>query len=116
MPDFIPSSDADLLAFGANFSTLITANPTSYGLSAPIATTLAAKQAAYAAALEAATNPSTRGGSTILAKDEARSDLVAYCREVARAVQGTMTVTNQQRYDLGLTVREAEPTPIPPPA
>jgi hypothetical protein len=57
-----------------------------------------------------------RGGSTILAKDEARVDLVAYCREVARAVQGTMTVTNQQRYDLGLTVREAEPSPIPPPA
>jgi hypothetical protein len=31
------------------------------------------------------------------------------------AIQGTLTVTNQQRTDLGLTVRDAEPTPLPVP-
>ena len=114
--DFIPSGDQALRAFAENFSALITANPTSYGVTAAIATVLAGKYSAYETALAAATAPETRGGSTVLAKDIARLDLVSYCRAVARAVQGSMTVTNQQRYDLGLTVRDAEPTPIPPPA
>ena len=114
--DFIPASDADLLSWGSNFSTIITGNPTSVGLTAAIATTLASKYSAYANALAAALAPETRGGSTVFAKDVARADLVAYCRLLARAIQGTLTVTNQQRYDLGLTVRAAEPTPIPAPA
>jgi hypothetical protein len=114
MPDFIPANDQDFEAWADNYSTLITANATSYGLSAAIATTLAGKVSAYSTALEAATNPQTRGGSTILAKDTARVDLEAYCRQTARQVQGTMTVTDQQRFDLGLTVRDTEPTPVPP--
>lgn len=114
--DYIPSNDADLLAWGANFSSLISADPVSFGLSAAIATNLAGKQTAWANALEAATNPTTRGGSTVLAKDTQRADFVAYCRLLARAIQGTLTVTNQQRYDLGLTVRDTEPAPIPPPS
>lgn len=114
--NFIPSTDAGLLAWGLNYSTLVSANPVLYGLTAPIATTLAAKQAAYAAALTAATDPSTRGGATIFAKQTARKDLVAYCRLTARTIQGTITVTNAERYALGLTVRDVLPSPIPPPA
>ena len=114
--NFIPSTDAGLLAWVQNFSSLITANPTSYGLTAPTATALASLVTAYSTALTAATDPSTRGGSTILAKGQARVNLVAYCRKVARCIQGTLTVTDQQRYDLGLTVRNVEPTPIPRPA
>jgi hypothetical protein len=114
--DFIPAADADLLAWSDNFSQMITATPTAFGLTAANATTLQTRQSAYATAFEAATDPATRGGSTVLAKDIARADLVSYCRALARAVQGTLTVTNQQRFDLGLTVRDTEPSPIPPPA
>ena len=113
--DFIPHTDADLLAWGDNFSTLISANPTGYSLTAAIATELAGKQAAYASALAAATNPPTRGGATIHVKDEARTDLVAYCRQLARVIQGSMIVTNAQRYNLGLTVKDQTPSPINPP-
>jgi hypothetical protein len=114
--DYLPSADADLLAWSANFSAKITATPTAYGLTAALATALAAKQTAYDTALAAATNPQTRGGSTVLAKDQARAELVQYCRQLARAIQGTLAVTDQQRYDLGLTVRGVVPTPIPAPA
>jgi hypothetical protein len=113
--DFIPASDAGLLAFGANFSTIVTADPVVLGLSAPIATTLAAKQVAYASAYTAAVDPGTRGGATVLAKDLCRRDLVAYIRLLARTIQGTLTVTDEQRYALGLTVRHM-PVPIPAPA
>src|SRR5687767_1028356 len=97
--DFIPANDAAFDAWADNFSDRITANPTSYGLTAAIATTLAGKVTAYTNALATATNPATRGGSTILAKDLARADLEPYCRQLARAIQGTLTVTDQQRYD-----------------
>ena len=82
-----------LLAWVQNFSTLITAGPTSYGLTSGIATTLAGYVSSYQSALQAATEPSTRGSATVLAKKTAKDAVVAYCRQLARAIQGTLTVT-----------------------
>lgn len=113
--DYIPTTDAGLLAWSQNFSTLISATPVVFGLNAGNATSYAAAQSAYADALLAATEPSTRGGATVLAKRLARQSLVALSRQLARQVQGTMTVTDEQRYELGLTVRDAGPTPAPVP-
>ena len=69
----------------------------------------------YSTKLALAKDPATRGQSTIFAKNEARVNLINEIRALARQIQGTQTVTNQQRQDLGLTVR-AEPAPIPAPA
>jgi hypothetical protein len=112
--DFIPRSDAELLEFITQFSTKISATPTAYGLTAGDATQLATAKTTYATAYAAATDPATRGQSTIFAKDTARAALVALTRVLARQIQGTRTVTNQQRLDLGLTVR-AVSQPIPAP-
>ena len=46
----------------------------------------------------------------------AKKDLVAYTRLIVRSIQGTLTVTDQQRHDLGITVRKTEGTPIPVPS
>ena len=102
--DYIPSKDADFLAWGNNYSTIISAGPTAAPgarLTAANATALATYQSAFADALEAATNPATRGGATILAKDTARDALETYCRKLAMAIQGTLTVTDQQKYETG---------------
>jgi hypothetical protein len=116
MPDFVPRNDQQFKAFVETLSAGVTADPTSLGLTAGIATTLASKVTSFSTALAAATNPTTRGGSTILAKDIARyEDLEPYVRQIARMIQGQITVTDQQRYDLGLTVRDTEPTPVPVP-
>jgi hypothetical protein len=116
MPDFVPDRDQDFKAFVETLSAGVTADPVSLGLDAGIATTLASKVTAFSTALAAATNPATRGGSTILAKDIARyDDLEPYVRQVARMIQGQITVTDQQRYDLGLTVRDTQPSPVPVP-
>jgi hypothetical protein len=114
--DYLPSSDEGLLTWVLPFSAKITAGPVPFGVTAAIATALAGKVSAYQDALAAATDPATRGGSTINAKNIAKDDLIEYVRQVARQIQGTMTVTDEQRYDLGLTVRDAEPSPVPPPA
>ncbi len=116
MPGFLPDTDAGLLAWSSNFSTLITATPTAYGLTAGNATDYATAQTAYASALTAATEPSTRGNATVLAKDIARDELIALTRLFARQVGNTMSVTDLQRQALGLTIRDPEPSPIPPPA
>ena len=114
--DYIPHTEADLLQWSSAYSQKITASPTSYGLVVGDATQLATLQSAFATALAAATDPETRGGSTIHAKEQARVNLVDYCRFLARQIQGTPSVTDQQKYDLGLTVRDTEPTPVPIPA
>lgn len=113
--DFIPRTDDGLKAFAAPFSAKVTATPVAFGVTAAIATVLATKYSAFSDALALAQDPLTRGGSVIQSKDTKRDDLVSYIRQVARQIQGTMTVTDQQRYDLGLTVK-APPAPVPPPS
>ena len=113
---FIPAKDADFLAFGSNYSTLISAQPLLYSLTVPIATLLATKQAAYAAAYAMAVDPTTRGGAAVLGKDLSRRDLEGYIRLTARTVQGAPGVTAAQRFALGLTVRGSGSKPVPAPA
>lgn len=114
--NFIPDREADLVTWSTNFDTLITAAPTTYGLTAAQATAYATKHSAFVAAYQTASDPATRSPSNIVAKDTAKLALVAEARMLARIVQATPSVTAQQKSDLGLTVRDAEPSPIPPPA
>jgi hypothetical protein len=112
---FFPSRDDALLAWSLNFKTLITAAPTTYGLTAPLATAYGTLHTAYATTLSAATDPSTRTKSTVAAKNTARTNLKNNARLLANLVNGTASVTDAQKIELGLNVR-ATPTPIPPPS
>ena len=49
------------------------------------------------------------------AKDDRRGDYDRLIREVVRRVQAHVSVTDAQRAALGITVRDAEPTPAPAP-
>ena len=114
MGSFLPSKDADLLAWGTNFSTRITATPTAFGLVAGDATSFAALLSAYDTAL-AACDPGTRSKSTVSTKNDARTALRDAAALLSKKVQGTASVTDAQKIDLGLNVRKA-PQPIPAPA
>lgn len=111
---FLPDTDSGLLAWSLNFKTLIQAGAVSYGLTVPLATAYGALHDAYADALAAA-DPAIRTRGSVAAKNTARANLKANARLLDRLVQGTGTVTDQQKRDLGLNVRSA-PSPIPPPA
>jgi len=115
MPSYIPSTDAGVLAWAENFDTLITAAPTTYGLTAPQAATFAGLFAAYDTAYTIAVNPSTRTKPAVAAKDVARYDMVANARSLAMIVQAWPSITPELLADLGLTVRDVTPTPIPTP-
>ena len=113
--DFLPDKDADLLAFSVNFSTLINLNFASYGITQPVAMDYAAKQSDFAAKLSAATEPSTRGKRTVFLKNESKRVLVALTRKIAKQITGTMTITDAQRQELGITVPSGSRTPVPVP-
>lgn len=114
--NFLPKREAELVTWSTNFKTKITATPTAYGLSAPQATAYGGLHDAFVAAYQTANNPDTRSPSSIIAKDMARDVLANNARLLARIVQATPIVTAQQKSDLGLSVRDTQPSPIPPPA
>jgi len=115
---YLPSREGDLLAWTSNFSTQIgaLADPTVIGITATDVTDYATLQADFATKYAAAVDPSTRGGATVLAKNEAKEAIVADSRRLAMAITNHPGTTDQQRYDLGLTVRDTQPTPVPVPS
>ena len=113
---FLPSREPALLAWSSNFDTKITATPTAYGLTAPQATAYAALHAAFASAFAACNTDTTNSQSATATKNTAKRALIASARQLAGIVQRYPATTDAQRLDLGLTVRDVAPTPVPPPA
>jgi len=111
---FLPNTDAALLAWSLNFSTLVSASPTTYALSAAQATAYAALHTAYATAL-AACDPTHRTKSIVSTKNAAKAALRQNARMLGGIVELTASVTNAQRLQLGLTIK-TPPTPSPIPA
>lgn len=112
---YIPARDADFNTWLLNFSTLLTASPTTYGLTAPDAVLVAAQQTAFAAALTAATDPATRTPVTVAAKDAARASAEFVVRPYAVQISLNPAVTNGNKTAIGVTVRTTTPTPVPAP-
>lgn len=115
MASYIPTRNADLLAWLANFSTLITATPLAYGLQTSDATTIAAENSAYSTAYTLATDPSTRTRATVAGFSAAKAHALSIVRPYAQQIANNLGVTNEQKASLGLTVRDTSRTPVPPP-
>jgi hypothetical protein len=114
MGDYLPKSDGGLLDWSGNYDSIITADPVAVGLTAAIALVLHNKYVAYQTSLTAAKSFPTRGGSTVNQKQIDKRDLIAFIRQTAKTIQGCPTVTDQQKYDLGITVKKNR-SPINPP-
>lgn len=112
---YIPASDAGFDTWLTNFSTLLTASPTTYGLTAPDAVAVAAERTAYHAAYVAASDPGTRTSVTVAAKDAAKASALAVVRPYAVSISLNAGVTDGDKTDIGVTVRKLVPTPVPPP-
>ena len=114
-PTYIPGPDGAFATWLQNFSTLLTAAPTDYGLTAPNAVTVATENTAFQAAYTSASDPSTRTSATVAAKDAARVSAEAVVRPFAVLISLNAGVTDEAKVDIGVTVRTTVPTPIPPP-
>lgn len=111
---YIPGPNALALAWMVNFSAMITATPTAYGLTAGDATTIDGYVDTFVDAQAVAEAPETRTPVSIAARDTARANAEQVCRPYAMQIQANPTITNAQLTELGLTVRSA-PTPVPAP-
>lgn len=112
---YIPPTDAGFGSWLTNFSALLTASPATYGLVSGDAVLVAAQEAAYTAALAAATDPGTRTPVTVSAKDAAKASALAVVRPYAVAISLNAGVADEDKTDIGVTVRKTVPTPIPAP-
>ncbi|MEM6505836.1 MAG: hypothetical protein AAF711_10255, partial [Planctomycetota bacterium] len=115
---YLPTTDSGMLNWSSAFASTAAAlpDPAVIGLTAQQVSDYQALQSDYATKYAAAVEPATRGGASILAKNKAKKALTAESRQLAMAVTNHPGITDQQRYDLGLTVRDTEPTPAAVPA
>ena len=111
---FFTGTDAELYTGSESFSTKISATPTAYGLTAAQASSYASLNSVYAASYMAAQDPETRTKGQVAAKNTARDNLRIAASDLAKIIDGTPSVTDQQKIDLGLNVRKI-PSPMPPP-
>jgi hypothetical protein len=113
---YIPTRDTDLDTWALNWTTLVTAAPTTYGLTSTIATAMAALYTAWHTAFLAATNPATRTPVTVAAKDSAKGNMVPQLRLYSQQVKANAAVSDGNKTALGIHLDDPDPTPIPIPS
>ena len=116
MPEVPPRRDHALDTWSENFGQRIVADPEAYGVGAGDALAFRAAAAEYAASLTAATDPGTRTRSAVAGKNAAKRALLRHARQLVRIISAQASVTDSQRADLGLALRDGIPSPIPAPA
>ena len=112
---FYLGNEAELTTGSAAFSAQITATPTAFGLVAGQAASYAAINAIWVSSYNAAMDPVTRTKGKVAAKNQAKVNLRAMASDLAKLIDGTSTVTDEQKIGLGLNVRAA-PATIPAPS
>lgn len=112
---YIPPQDGAFDTWLANFSTLLTAAPTTYGLVAGDAVIVAGVTLTWANAYVAAVNPTTRTAVTIAAKDAARLAATAIVRPYAIQISLNAGVANGDKTAIGVNLPNPSRTPVPPP-
>lgn len=113
---YIPAKDADFSAWLLNFATLITAAPTTYGLTAPAAVIIQAANDAFQPAYALAIDPGTRTAPTVAEKDAQRASAEATVRPYAVTISRNAAVTDENKVAVGVNLPNFSPVPIPPPS
>jgi len=112
---YIPRRDTDLNSWLANFSTLLSASPATYGQTSGTAATVATAVAAWSAAYALVTSPSTKTAATVSAKDTERVNVLATVRPVAQNISLNPAVASTDKTAIGVNPRQNSPQPITPP-
>jgi hypothetical protein len=114
--NFLPDRDAELVTWSTNFLAGIQTMATSVGLTAGQATTYGTLHDNFVTSYNASASDATNSRSAIVTKNETKALLVANARLLAGIIQKFPGTTNTQRSELGLTVKDTAPSPVPPPA
>jgi hypothetical protein len=116
MSNYLPNRDAEFDTWLNNFQTLIAANPTNYGLVAGDATAITAAYNGWHTAYLAAVNPTTRTHANVSTKNTQKANASSVVRGYGATIRANRAVSDALKINLGLHVRDSEPTPVPPPS
>lgn len=112
---YIPPKNAALVAWGLNFSTLITASPGTYGLVSGDAVAIAAQYTTLAAAYALITSSATKTAATVAAFNADKINALALWRPYAQAISLNAGVSSSNKIALGVNPRTSVPLPITTP-
>lgn len=102
---------ADLQAGSQKFSDMIATGYASYGLTLPMATEYATLNDNFSNYYFLAKADATRTKATVQARNDAKILLVEKASQLAKLIDGTGSVSNETKIELGLSVR-ATPAPM----
>ena len=111
---FNDCKDADLAAGSKNFAEAIGAAPEVFGISPQLAAAYADLDARWQVAYAETTNPGSRTRSAVSEKNHLRGEVIAMASSLAKIISANPGVSDGQRIELGLSVRDAA-SPLPPP-
>jgi hypothetical protein len=112
---YIPVKNAGLLSWSLNFTTLLTAAPATYGLTAGDATACAAQYTTLSAAYALITSPSTKTAATVSAFNTAKINALAVLRPYAQTISLNAGVSPTNKTAIGVNPRTGVPLPITTP-
>ncbi|HYE21360.1 MAG TPA: hypothetical protein VEA69_23135 [Tepidisphaeraceae bacterium] len=112
MPKFPPAAENPLIVSAANFGAKITAAPLLAGLTPLQATAFDTALSDFTVAHTVANNPLTRSPANVVQKNIKKQVLVDLYRQLAGVAQRFPGMNNFIRADLGIPLRNPEPSPI----
>lgn len=111
---FFTGSEIELYNGSQNFAQKIVLAPAMYGLTQQTADMYASANNYWRSTFDACRNPQTRTQVLISTKNAARDEIRRRSSLLAKIIEGTASVTDTQKLELGLSVRKT-PAPIPAP-
>ncbi len=112
--DYIPSSDLDYQAWLLNFVTVANANLAALGLVAADMTPVTTAKTPFDAAIPDVVTKQKALSQAVQNKLAVRKTSVTSVRAVVRKLQANPAVTNALKAQLGITVKDTNPSPSAP--
>lgn len=116
LPPYIPTQQAKFTAWLANFSTLITAAPATYGLLSSDAAIISGYNTSWVAAYGPVTSPNTKTAASVAAKNVAFATYLPLIRAYAQSVANNVGVSSAAKIALGLNPKTSTPSPVTAPS
>jgi hypothetical protein len=111
---YIPLRDDDFFNWQGNFVNLVVANATAWGIPPAEVTALTDRQTEFEPLYTTAQNKTTRNRADVLAFRQSRKIYEKEIRALAKSyLMFNHLVTDEDRMDMGLTIRDTEPSPHP---
>jgi hypothetical protein len=113
---YIPPRQSNFDAWFNNFSTLITASPSTYGLTPADATTIAGYYSTWHTDYLLVTSPTTKTAQAVAAKNQVYAQVLPPVRSYAQQVANNPGVSSAAKIALGLNPKTSTPSPVSAPA